>query len=128
MNEELINRLEKLYGEPESVRSIQHFTSLLSFIDTALGDVYSKEGEEKTKALIGYMIKMRDYLTVTLHESGLKTILLAKTIETINELHESSEEQDEDNKKKELDSHSQNGQEESISETDQSTSQKREES
>ena len=122
MNEELISELEKLYGEPENGRSIQHLTSLSSFIDAALADAYSKEGEEKTKALISYMIKIRDYLTIALHENGLKTVLLSKTVELINSLSEEQESQKDDIKKKELDFPTQNEPEENISVSDQETS------
>ena len=90
------------------------------FIDAALADSCSKDGEEKVKVLVGYMIKMREYLTITLHENGLKAALLSKTVELINESNEQEGEKPA-NKKKELDFPFQKEQEENTSAKDQKT-------
>ena len=85
MSKELIEKLEKIYDEPESEKSIQHLSLLLAFVDSAIADSCAKEGEEKAKALVGYMLKIRDYVSSAILNDKLKTEFLVKAVDAILE-------------------------------------------
>ena len=126
--QDLRQKLDLLLSNTISDRSESEYKKLISFIDAAISQVFKIPEEERSSFLTSNIISMRDYMQSEIITKSITSDARVKVLHICDNHFISKEQKEAEIKKKELDSHSQNGQEESISETDQSTSQKREES
>ena len=78
--------ITKLYNQKINDQTSTHFSQLVNFIDSAIADSYKKEGDEKVKSLLTYLLSVRDYLKNAVLENSLRQSLLKEAIAIIEEL------------------------------------------
>lgn len=133
MRYKLKKELEKLFERELSESVATDFRKLIAFVDAALYQSFKLSGDDRAEFLVKNMLNMRDYMSSEILIETTKVNIKGDILEIFDSFMSShdlsmSSLEEIKRKKKESASEEEQGLQENLSETDQSTSLKEEES
>jgi len=76
------------------------FGQVVNYIDNIISEGYQKSDDERTQFLIRRLISLREYMSKTLYENGLRQVLLKQMQDVFDELEQEDESKSEAKKSK----------------------------